>query len=329
MKTFLKILGGILLGLLAVLLIAVVILFSLPYLESTDETAVEGSQNWMKDLDDALSLSDVVLPGTHDTGTTKVDLAFFSRCQTLDIRGQLDAGFRYLDIRLGGSPDAFDLVHGFTKCRTGLWPWSSALTVESVLSDVESFLIDNPTECVLFVVKRESNDFTDEEMISPLLTVVRSILKDRFLETDSIPTVGEARGKMILLVRTRSNEGAAEALSYIPFFLPDMPDSSLPETAYITRGFTWGTLTLQDKYELEAENKWTAFTQTLQAENDVILNFLSTKGSATYGHPYVYASTLNERLLSSGVLNDVTKGWIILDFGTPKLAQAVYSCNFS
>ena len=81
-----------------------------------------------------------------------------------------------------------------------------------------------------------------------------------------------------------------------------------------------------------AEDKWNAFEKGMTYAREmsagvntecVALNFLSTKGTATYGHPYRYAKELNARLLNSTDLS----GWIVLDFFDARLASHIYSMN--
>ena len=110
--------GRFLLGLfgflLAVVLVIAAAFFFLPQTETVDTTPVEGSADWMKELDGELPLNQIVLPGSHDSATQYVQLAFFSKCQALSIAEQLEAGCRYLDIRLGvdGHNDTFKLMRG-------------------------------------------------------------------------------------------------------------------------------------------------------------------------------------------------------------------------
>ena len=118
MKTILKILGRILAAILALIVCTLLLMLVLPLTETGDRTPVPGSADWMAELPDDRLLSEIHIPGTHDSGTQYVQLAFFSKCQALSIREQLEAGFRYLDIRLGvdEKDGVFQLMHGFTKC---------------------------------------------------------------------------------------------------------------------------------------------------------------------------------------------------------------------
>src|SRR5689334_21985710 len=54
--------------------------------------------DWMSKLPDNLKVADLSIPGTHDSGTFKISIASGARTQNWTIRGQLDAGMRFLDL---------------------------------------------------------------------------------------------------------------------------------------------------------------------------------------------------------------------------------------
>ena len=58
----------------------------------------------------------------------------------------------------------------------------------------------------------------------------------------------------------------------------------------------------------------------------VRISFLSTKGTAKYGHPYSFAKTLNAKLMAEDTAS--LDGWIIVDFGSAGLAEHIYKANF-
>lgn len=62
-------------------------------------TAVSGN-NWMSGIKDDTAISDISMPGTHDSGTQNVDLPIWSKTQNLSISEQLNIGVRYFDLRL-------------------------------------------------------------------------------------------------------------------------------------------------------------------------------------------------------------------------------------
>ena len=320
--------GRILAGVLALLLIAALCFFVIPLTENARNTPVPGSADWMAALPDEMPLCDIVLPGTHDSATQYVQLAFFSKCQSLSIAQQLEAGFRYLDIRLGDTEKGGDyprLMHGFTNCKTGIF--GGTLTLDAVLADCYAFLAQHPTETVLFAVKHEHGDTATADFQRTLqgFTAAREA---NWLLTDTLPTLGEARGKLVLLRRWEDEAGLGGE-SGVPFLWKDQrerEDTSLAAAEEPQGAFT---LFVQDRFKYDADEKWNAFLTGMEAEptdGDVLLSFLSTNGSSAYGHPWKYAKALNPRLMA---LNDeMLKGWVIVDFATAQLAEKIYSTNF-
>ena len=70
------------------------------------------SQDWMGllDLSTDPKLGDLTIPGTHNTGTW--DATRDSKCQSLNIRQQLEYGIRFFDLRLAVSGDDLRIWHG-------------------------------------------------------------------------------------------------------------------------------------------------------------------------------------------------------------------------
>ena len=327
MKKALKLLGRILAVLLALILCLALVMVIVPMTETGDRTTVPGSADWMAQLPDEKLLSELVIPGTHDSGTQYVQLAFFSKCQAMGIAGQLEAGFRYLDIRLGVEEhnQALRLMHGFTKCKTGTLS-VDCLYLDSVLEDCYRFLDAHPGETILFAVKQEHGD----ESVTEFETMLDAYIRENercWLLTDTIPTLGEARGKLVLL-RRYADEAGLGSRAGIPFLWENQSgheDVSLNAAAE-DNGYT---LFVQDRYEYGAEDKWNAFTAGMDAgrgrgAGDISLSFLSTKGTLAYGHPFHFAKTLNSRLMRANYALD---GWVIVDFASAPLAERIYSVN--
>lgn len=307
---------------LALILALAVMMYVLPAFEKVSSTKVSGSEDWMKALPDSVPLSEVVLPGTHDSATNNVQLAYFSKCQALSIREQLDAGFRYLDIRLGYDTD-LTLMHGFVNCTVSGWPWAYPLTLERVLKDCSSFLKDNPSETIAFCVKYEHGDDTEENFARMLNKYVLNN-PGLWYEGEAIPTVGEARGKIVLLKRF-DDGGLLPGLTFNWEEQKGFEDASKHTVANDNPAFT---LYVQDRFEYDTDEKWSAFINGFEGSaaspEEVSLNFLSTKGHAKYGHPFKYATKLNGKLDGT-----CFKGWVIVDFGSAEIAEKIYSENFN
>ena len=81
------------------------------------------SADWMSYLDDNLKISQINLPGTHDSGTKRVkfsliDATASAQCQDTTITEQLNHGIRFLDIRLEDDGEKLRLVHATTDCKS-------------------------------------------------------------------------------------------------------------------------------------------------------------------------------------------------------------------
>ena len=314
---------GLTLGtLLAMLLLFALFMLLLPLTESADTTPVSGSADWMARLPDETKLNALVIPGTHDSATKYVQLAYFSKCQSLTVGEQLEAGYRYLDIRLGDADKGADyprLMHGFTNCRRSLL--GGKLYLDEVLADCCAFLAQHPTETVLFVVKHEHGDRSDAEMAKALDGFVQARPND-WLVTDTMPTLGQARGRLVLLRRWEGGSG-------LPFLWTDQKGASDVTQNSVREDQGEFALWVQDRFEYGAEDKWAAFTAGLGVpaeEGDVVLSFLSTKGPSAYGHPYQFAEKLNAKLMSLDSAQ--LRGWIVVDYASPRLAEHIYGANF-
>ena len=319
----------ILAGLLALVLLAAALFFGVPLLERGDRSAVPGSADWMAELDDALPLNRITLPGTHDSATQYCQLAFFSKCQGTSISQQLEAGARYLDIRLGVDEHngIFKLMHGFTSCKPSAFSLD-VLYLDDMLRECYAFLAAHPTETVLFAVKQEHG----EESVETFETMLDAYLRehpDYWLLTDTVPTLGEARGKLVLL-RRYPDAALLGARAGIPLVWDSQ--SGYADTRLNVAAEEQGAYTLwvQDRYEYAIEDKWAAFllgmaeSRERRVEGDIALHFLSTKGRAAYGHPYAFARELNRRLAEQLSFD----GWVVLDFLSAPLAERIYAVNF-
>lgn len=303
------------------------LMYIVPALETVDRTPVEGSSDWMKALSDDMPLSDVILPGTHDSATKNVQLAYITRCQALTIAEQLEAGFRYLDIRLGASGEQFRLMHGFTACTTSGFPWAGTLYLDDVLEDCYAFLEAHPSETIVFAVKQEHGGETPEQF-EALLSAYIGKNPEKWLLSDAIPSVGEARGK-IFLTRHYEDKSMPVPTVGLPCYWQTQNghDDVTPNAATHKNGKY--TLIVQDRYEYDAPDKLAAFKKGLAAgqtgETFLSIHFLSTKGAGKVGHPYSLAKTLDAELLA---LSDPLNGWIVVDFGSPAIAAHIYESNF-
>ncbi|MBQ8074563.1 MAG: hypothetical protein IJ237_01125 [Oscillospiraceae bacterium] len=308
------------------------ILYLVPLTERVDTNGLEADAAWMSRLPDETRLNEITLPGTHQSASQFTQFPFFFKCQGCSVKSQLTSGFRFLDLHLavdaGETSTRLKCMNGFVDCLTEAMPNSAKLYLEDVLSQCYSFLDEHPTETVLLSIKQERGSESVADFERLLFNAIL-LNPDRWLLTQYIPTLGEARGRLVLLRRFQDDAGLG-ASSGIPFLWDDQGSSS--NTALNTVSSPNGTYTLfvQDRYDYSNDEKWAAFNNGMavgsreMANGNISLNFLNTNGTFFFGHPHTHASTLNSALRNRG---ENLRGWIVLDFGEPYLARMIYTAN--
>ena len=159
---------------------------------------------WMKYVDNNKYLDELSIPGTHDTSTCSVDndtepQTSLVKCQQDYIPTQLLEGIRYFDIRLGKNNDKDNpgIVHGgcYLFKKDG-----GFMQLSDVIGYFKTFLNEHPSEALIMLVSRGNNEATDESAT----TAFAKVMDDNpnlFYTSSHVPTLGEARGKIVLLRR--------------------------------------------------------------------------------------------------------------------------------
>lgn len=184
--------------------------FTTVYIPSASFLAIFSSANlarWMRELPDKTPLSMLSIPGTHNSPTCHTALPSV-RCQAVGVREQLDNGVRFMDIRVSADPqdDQLTLVHSaFPISLTG------SKHFDDLLNDVYAFLEANPSEVLLMSIKREGTGKGSDGDMSRHLSGKRYLGSDkatrRWFTEPRIPTLGEARGRAILVRRFGLDDG--------------------------------------------------------------------------------------------------------------------------
>lgn len=156
---------------------------------------------WMKYVDDNKFLDELSIPGTHDSGTCSVDndtepQSSQVKCQQDYIPTQLLEGIRYFDIRLGKGDDP-GIDHGIFYL---LKKDGNYLHLSDVIGYFKTFLNENPSEALIMLASRGNDEATDES----ITTAFAKVMADNpnlFYTSSHVPTLGEVRGKIVLLRR--------------------------------------------------------------------------------------------------------------------------------
>lgn len=223
------------------------------------------NSDWMSRVSDDKLISELSIPGTHDTMAYNPDLKFLNitRTQTISLENQLNSGIRYLDIRLTYQRDRFDINHGAIYL---------GYNFTDVLETVEEFLSANPSETVVMRLKQEHSNSSLAEMKN-LFDKYFEEYRDLFWTKESSnspinPSLAELRGKILVVSEVDSIDFS---LRFKDVILQDY--------------FALGTVSnITDKWDkvrnhLELSNQ--------DYSNNIYMNHLSATGGAM---PYTVAS---------------------------------------
>ena len=155
--------------------------------------AATDAANWMRTVDGDKKLSQLTIPGTHDTCTFNISSSI-SKCQNLTLRQQLDAGIRFIDIRCRNYYDTFELHHGSDYL---------GLNFAYVLNGCRDFLNAHEDECIIMSVKEEykpvGNTKTFSEVFNGYVEKYKNELAWYF--DAEIPQLAKVRKRIVLFRR--------------------------------------------------------------------------------------------------------------------------------
>lgn len=139
---------------------------------------------WMKELDGNTLLSDITIPGTHDTMALHGGPA--AECQAWNLEDQLKAGIRYLDLRVYAFENTLYLMHGIVYQHS---------TFSKVLDTLKEFLSEFPSETVLARIKP---DLIDKSKVQGMVEELIDGDSNVWVKS-AIPRLDEVRGKIVLV----------------------------------------------------------------------------------------------------------------------------------
>ncbi len=185
-------------------LIAVLVVILAPIIAVGNEVIVEDTvqpngylTEWMKYIDDDAVVTDLAIPGSHDSGC--IEMPWYAATQDLTFAEQLDRGVRYFDIRVNDDGDLV-IFHSIVN----------GVSYESVLKDIDEFMDAHPSEFLVLDFSHFKND--SEEKVFALLDEMVSA--EKVVNDSNIPdttfldnlTLKEARGKLIVFINPEKTD---------------------------------------------------------------------------------------------------------------------------
>jgi len=158
-----------------------------------DSTTIRfDAATWMKFLPDSILITDLSIPGSHNSCTYNTSQSF-SKCQTQTLDAQLKYGVRYLDLRFVYRNGTLVMYHGYDNLR---------ITFEQCLETVKTFLNEHPSETVLLRLQREKKGGkeTDEMYFDAIVSAFEKTGLPLIDTSDSISLkLGNLRGKALVV----------------------------------------------------------------------------------------------------------------------------------
>ncbi|WP_367872076.1 phosphatidylinositol-specific phospholipase C domain-containing protein [Luteolibacter sp. Populi] len=269
--------------------------------------------NWMNPLDGNLPLSNLSIPGTHDSGALVEPIAGTAKCQNLSITDQLNAGVRFLDIRCRHINDAFAIHHGQVYQN---------MNFTDVLNATIGFLNANPGETVIMSVKEEYNATGNTRSFEATFDSYVAGNPSKWVLGSAIPTLTQARGKIVLFRRFGAS-GTPKGIDA----------SNFPDNTTFSTG---GTLRVQDRYNVSNNNdKWNQILQVLNearygGPGTLYVNFASGTSSGIFGIPNIPTvfNNINPRITTFFGANTSGRfGALLMDFADAAKCTAIYNTN--
>jgi hypothetical protein len=186
---------------------------------------------WMTALPDDIPISELSIPGTHNSAAINMIGPTPWACQCHSITEQLKRGIRLLDIRLKPKPRTrstsqtgaptlpqndfeFQTCHG----RLGLFGANEFQSFDEIQKECSDFLKENPGETIIMIVKIDDWRSTRPAQRPLILQKLGDLVRHLpLLTVPYLPTLGECRGRLYLINRINDDPALGnqyKALNY-------------------------------------------------------------------------------------------------------------------
>ena len=302
---------------------------------------VDGT-TWMSHIPGSQRLSQINIPGTHDTGTAftpfgESEQTSMAKCQQLYIDEQLNVGVRAFDLRCSPVfwPDDPEIVHGsdFAVCmdRSGY-----TLNLSEVFQTTAEFLRAHNTETVIINVKKDGGG--DSWKVAQ---AIDSYIKDNRYpiyvpNSWEVPKLEDVRGKIVLMRRydfeDYSIQSSQFGFGYDLTKWDDIDYANIPGAKAIEN--SGGKVWAQDAYKLPVQDKRSHIKEAIEQANNGTIpgnSYLYNYASGT--NPAIvlnYTRQINDWLLSQEMrayMEDKRVGIFMMNYVDANLARLIYENN--
>jgi 1-phosphatidylinositol phosphodiesterase len=283
---------------------------------------------WMRRVPGAKKLSELSIPGTHDSGARDpaIDDAIQKTrltTQTRTVKKQLEDGIRFLDIRVRYIDGKFALYHEEVSLN---------LDFERVRIICKSFLAAHPRETIIMSIKEESTatgntaGVTFQDRFDQYVNVEQNL----WYLLNAIPTLGDVRGKIVLfrrfpLDRNTTTPRGIDAYPFVvnaTFTIPGLPKLEIQD------GFL---VEIDENKPGKYTNVESLLTEASEPSSDMdalYVNFASGAGGLPRTTPKAVSDFINPKLVTYFTDHPQGRfGIVVTDFETTQLNTLIVQTN--
>jgi hypothetical protein len=294
--------------------------------------------SWMSKINDDLPISEINIPGTHDSAAINSSFTTPYACQNYTITEQLNKGIRLLDVRIKvieqNTHPAFMTCHGNIKIYRGSNEYQ---TLISLLDECEQFLIAHTSEVIImslaiddwFLYPRNSPDvFRNLNLLLERYPVYPKVSD---IQAADMPLLKQVRGKIYLYTRYNTENLYIKSPG-IPLLWRNNTEGSF---ALNNKNRNYAVY-IQDKYKDLILNDFSARVDpgleklvfvreaiTMKKEGMVVLNFVSATVFEVFG------VDINSNIINffgeKDAVDRIKKfGWMLFDYALTDYLVNVY-----
>lgn len=312
---------------------AVLIVAMTAYLALTAFAATNVRENnWMSAVSSSARLTEINIPGTHDSATKYVSAGFISCTQSLSISQQFENGVRYIDTRFKKVENKFLAVHGIANCKVSGSAFAEDLTASHIIADCKAFLSSNPTETILFQLKEEESSAGVDFYTSFYNLYIKNSPESWFIE-NRIPTLGEVRGKIVLLravsldTNRFNDSNSGIDFSRYPYIGDQTQYNYQRRDINKVNGTKYSSMYVQDSYKLEGAEKWECIKAFLDSDLKSNEFNICMTNCTRLSTPQLNAQDINKRIKNYGFQKGKCYGIIAMDFVTDEFCNLIVNTN--
>ena len=265
---------------------------------------------WMKYVEDDTKITQLSIPGSHDSGAIHSIADVAGKCQDLSVFEQLNIGVRFFDIRLQLVNDTLKVVHSFVD---------QAMPFKYVMQDFSDFITKHSTEMLIVSIKEDADSKNSNKSFSESVIEELNNYKDVIDFSSQLPeTLKEARGKIYILSRFNTEIGINAYYGW--------QDSTT---------FELDNMIIQDNYSIDdVEVKKTDILNTIASctltPDKLHINFTSCYLNDSFPPTYAgtTANTINPWFINYLHLHSEPTGIIVSDFVTDELCRIICQRNY-